>query len=274
MSVPIRRRRTSASTYPDGHARPRRRRPRRSARASGRDRRPERLAASRRSSGTSTGCSGRPSGRVLLDGRDVAAAPRRRARRAPSGSRSRTRIARSSPAASGPRSRSGRGTWACGARRSTRPSPAPSAAVGLDERRGREPVRPRATRGGSCSRSRRSWRCGRRSSSSTSRRPARTPRGVGRVQAIVAGPGGGGPDRDRDQPRHALRGRDVRAGRGHARGRIVLDGTPAEVFAEAAWPVLASTYLEAPLAARAGARLGLGSTPTEAALVQALVARG
>jgi energy-coupling factor transport system ATP-binding protein len=56
-------------------------------------------------------------------------------------------------------------------------------------------------------------------------------------------------------------------------GRIVLDGTPAEVFAEASWPVLASTYLEPPLAARVGARLGLGSTPTEAALVGALAAR-
>lgn len=57
-------------------------------------------------------------------------------------------------------------------------------------------------------------------------------------------------------------------------GRIILDGTPAEVFAEPAWPVLASTYLEPPLAARVGARLGLGSTPTEAALVEALAARG
>ena len=53
-------------------------------------------------------------------------------------------------------------------------------------------------------------------------------------------------------------------------GRILLDGPPADVFAEAAWPVLASTYLEAPVAARAGARLGLGSTPTDEALVDAL----
>jgi energy-coupling factor transport system ATP-binding protein len=56
-------------------------------------------------------------------------------------------------------------------------------------------------------------------------------------------------------------------------GRIVLDGTPAEAFAEAAWPTLASTYLEPPLAARVGARLGFGATPTEAALVAALTAR-
>jgi energy-coupling factor transport system ATP-binding protein len=55
-------------------------------------------------------------------------------------------------------------------------------------------------------------------------------------------------------------------------GRIVLDGSPAEVFAEAAWPTLASTYLEPPLAARVGARLGLGATPTERSLVDALAA--
>jgi energy-coupling factor transport system ATP-binding protein len=56
-------------------------------------------------------------------------------------------------------------------------------------------------------------------------------------------------------------------------GRIVLDGTPTEAFAEAAWPTLASTYLEPPLAARVGARLGLGATPTESALVAALATR-
>jgi len=57
-------------------------------------------------------------------------------------------------------------------------------------------------------------------------------------------------------------------------GRILLDGTPAEVFAEAAWPTLASTYLEPPLAARVGARLGLGATPTEASLIEAMGAQG
>jgi energy-coupling factor transport system ATP-binding protein len=57
-------------------------------------------------------------------------------------------------------------------------------------------------------------------------------------------------------------------------GRIVLDGSPADVFAEAAWPTLASTFLEPPLAARIGARLDLGSTPTDAALVAALGSRG
>jgi energy-coupling factor transport system ATP-binding protein len=56
-------------------------------------------------------------------------------------------------------------------------------------------------------------------------------------------------------------------------GRILLDGTPVEVFAQPAWPTLASTYLEPPLAARVGDRLGLGSTPTETALVEALAGR-
>jgi energy-coupling factor transport system ATP-binding protein len=57
-------------------------------------------------------------------------------------------------------------------------------------------------------------------------------------------------------------------------GRIVLDGPPAAVFAEPSWPTLAATNLEPPLAARVGARLGLGSTPSDAALVEALAAGG
>ena len=56
-------------------------------------------------------------------------------------------------------------------------------------------------------------------------------------------------------------------------GTIAMDGTPAEVFGEPAWPRLAATFLEPPYAARIGARLGLGSTPTDAALVAALRAR-
>jgi energy-coupling factor transport system ATP-binding protein len=55
-------------------------------------------------------------------------------------------------------------------------------------------------------------------------------------------------------------------------GRVLLDGTPEQVFAEAAWPTLQSTFLEPPLAARVGARLDAGSTPTESALVEALAA--
>ena len=50
-------------------------------------------------------------------------------------------------------------------------------------------------------------------------------------------------------------------------GRIVADGPPEAVFSQPGWPILGSTYLEPPLAARLGARLGLGSTPTERSLV-------
>jgi len=53
-------------------------------------------------------------------------------------------------------------------------------------------------------------------------------------------------------------------------GRVVVDGAPEVVFGEAAWPELRAAYLEPPRAAVAGARLGLGSTPTDAALVAAL----
>ncbi len=57
-------------------------------------------------------------------------------------------------------------------------------------------------------------------------------------------------------------------------GRVVLDGSPSEVFAEASWATLASTYVDPPLASRVGARLGLGPTPTERALVEAIVGAG
>jgi energy-coupling factor transport system ATP-binding protein len=53
-------------------------------------------------------------------------------------------------------------------------------------------------------------------------------------------------------------------------GRVVLDGAPDVVFGEASWPELRRTYLEPPLAAIEGARLGLGSTPTASRLVAAL----
>lgn len=52
-------------------------------------------------------------------------------------------------------------------------------------------------------------------------------------------------------------------------GRIVLDGSPTDVFAERRWPDLASTFLHPPLPARLGAAMGLGSTPTEDALINA-----
>jgi energy-coupling factor transport system ATP-binding protein len=56
-------------------------------------------------------------------------------------------------------------------------------------------------------------------------------------------------------------------------GQIVLDGPPAIVFARPAWPALRSTWLEPPLPAIVGDRLGLGPTPTDDALVAALQRR-
>jgi energy-coupling factor transporter ATP-binding protein EcfA2 len=53
-------------------------------------------------------------------------------------------------------------------------------------------------------------------------------------------------------------------------GQVILDGTPDKVFAGANWALLASTYLEPPLPARVGAKLGLGSTPTDARLIEQL----
>lgn len=55
------------------------------------------------------------------------------------------------------------------------------------------------------------------------------------------------------------------------KGRVVLQGSPAEVFAEPAWARLREVRLEPPHAAHVGARLGLGSTPTDADVVSRLV---
>ena len=90
-------------------------------------------------------------------------------------------------------------------------------------------------------------------------------RGVARVRAVVAGAAAEG--RTVIAISHDMRfvaecfGRVVvmRA------GQVALDGPPADVFGEPAWPELRASYLEPPLPAVAGARLGLGSTPTEAA---------
>lgn len=57
-------------------------------------------------------------------------------------------------------------------------------------------------------------------------------------------------------------------------GAVVLDGPPTSVFAASAWETLAETYLEPPLAAVIGERLGLGSTPTDEELVAALATDG
>ena len=53
-------------------------------------------------------------------------------------------------------------------------------------------------------------------------------------------------------------------------GKVILDGPPASAFAEASWDALRSTYLEPPLAAVVGARMQLGATPTDDALLSAL----
>jgi energy-coupling factor transport system ATP-binding protein len=53
-------------------------------------------------------------------------------------------------------------------------------------------------------------------------------------------------------------------------GEIVADASPAEVFAPGCEALLVSTGLVAPVAARLGARLGLGSTPSIAMLLAAL----
>ena len=57
-------------------------------------------------------------------------------------------------------------------------------------------------------------------------------------------------------------------------GEVVADGRPDQVFGPEGTGVLHSTGLEAPVAARIGARLGLGSTPTLESLVDALGTRG
>jgi energy-coupling factor transport system ATP-binding protein len=55
-------------------------------------------------------------------------------------------------------------------------------------------------------------------------------------------------------------------------GQIILDGAPSRVFARDAWERLRSTYLEPPLAALVGERLGLGPTPTDESLIGSLAA--
>jgi energy-coupling factor transport system ATP-binding protein len=52
--------------------------------------------------------------------------------------------------------------------------------------------------------------------------------------------------------------------------KVALDGTPAEVFAESNWDLLRSTNLAPPYPAVVGSTLRLGSTPTQASVIQAL----
>lgn len=55
-------------------------------------------------------------------------------------------------------------------------------------------------------------------------------------------------------------------------GRVILDGSPGEVFSNPNWDALQSTGLEPPFAAVAAHRLGLGAVATEEELVTALAA--
>ncbi len=95
-------------------------------------------------------------------------------------------------------------------------------------------------------------------------------RGVDRIQRIVAELGGAG--RTVITVSHDMRFVAESFGRVIVMraGRVILDGPPATVFAGEHADALASTFLEPPLAARVGERLGLGTTPTEASLLDAL----
>jgi energy-coupling factor transport system ATP-binding protein len=53
-------------------------------------------------------------------------------------------------------------------------------------------------------------------------------------------------------------------------GRIVLDGSPSQVLDASHAETLGATFLEPPMPARVGARLGLHGTPTDALLVSTL----
>jgi energy-coupling factor transport system ATP-binding protein len=99
-------------------------------------------------------------------------------------------------------------------------------------------------------------------------------RGVGRVREVVARAAGEG--RTVIAIGHDMRfvAETFRRVIVMREGRVVLDGPPDAVFGETSWPELRAARLEPPLPAVAGARLGLGATPTEAGFVAGLVARG
>jgi len=56
-------------------------------------------------------------------------------------------------------------------------------------------------------------------------------------------------------------------------GQVILDGSPMKVFARESWETLSATFLEPPVAAVVGDRLGLGSTPTDADVLEGLAAQ-
>ena len=207
-----------ASSTPTGRGRSRRVDSTIAAGRAGRDRRPERVAASRRWSATSTACSARPraaSCSTAATDRPTVTSP---SWRATSGSRSRTPTARSSrgtrrrEVAFGPRN------LGC-AGRDARRGGRRGAGGGRPGRRRRDtnPYDLGYSRRKLLAHRRRSWRWARRSSCSTSRRPVRTRAASRASRRIVGELAAAGRTVDRDQPRHALRRRDVRAGRRHAR---------------------------------------------------------
>jgi energy-coupling factor transport system ATP-binding protein len=95
-------------------------------------------------------------------------------------------------------------------------------------------------------------------------------RGVARVRAVVARAAGEG--RTVIAISHDMRFVAESFGRVVVMvgGGVALDGAPPVVFAEPAWPLLRAAHLEMPLPAVAGARLGLGSTPTDEGFVAGL----
>ena len=98
-------------------------------------------------------------------------------------------------------------------------------------------------------------------------------RGIGRVRAIIGGLLASG--RTVVVTSHDMRfvAETVTRVVVMREGRVILDGTPEVVYAGGSWPLLASTNVDPTWAAQVGARLGLGSTPTEASLVTALLAQ-
>ncbi len=154
-------------------------------------------------------------GRVMVDGRRCGHAHRRAAGARGSASSSRTRTGRSSRGPCAPRWSSGRATWADADPRCARPCRTRSRPPGSPVTK----ARTRTTSAGrvaSCSRWHRSWPCGRRCSCSTSRRPGRT-RAASSASARSSRRLRARADGHRHQPRHALRGRDLRPRRRHAR---------------------------------------------------------
>ena len=210
-------------------------------------------AASRRSSATSTACSGRPraassttastspgsASQSWRHGRDRLPEPRPPDLRGQGPARGRVRAAE--PRAVGKEAEAA--------------VTAALDAVGLSDL----PTPTRTTsaiRAGSSWRSHRSSRWRRRSWSSTSRRPGRT-RAASPGRARGQRPRRRRADGHRDQPRHAVRRRDVRAGRRHGRRPGRAGRHAGRGLRRTAWPTLASTYLEPPLAAASAPGSGL-----------------